>query len=58
LLKAIAKKENAFKPQAKIFLSKLQLDTPTLVNRGNDAQLKIELIFYSTSVHKPLPYGV
>lgn len=53
LLKAMAKEENVFKPQAKSFISKHQLGTPALVKRGIDALMQKELIFYNTGVHNP-----
>lgn len=53
LLSAIAKEENVFQPQSKMFISKYQLGTPSLVKRGIDALLAKEIIFYNTSVNSP-----
>jgi len=53
LLIAIAKEENVFQPQAKMFINKHQLGTPALVKRGIDALLNKELIFYNSGVDKP-----
>lgn len=53
LLKAIAKEEQVFQPQAKTFIAKYQLGTPALVKRGIDALLNKEIIFYNIGVEKP-----
>jgi hypothetical protein len=53
LLKAIAKTEKVYHPQAKQFISQHHLGTPSLVKRGLDALLEKEMIFYQSAVEEP-----
>ena len=53
LLRAIAKEEKLFQPQAKRFISQYQLDPPALVKRGLDALLKKEIVLFNSGVEKP-----
>jgi AAA+ ATPase superfamily predicted ATPase len=53
LLKAIAKEEKVFHPQAKQFISQYHLGTPSLVKRGIDALLEKEMIFFQTAIEYP-----
>ncbi|MEX1191505.1 MAG: ATP-binding protein [Brumimicrobium sp.] len=52
-LKAIGKEEQLFQPNAKSFIQKYRLGTPSSVNRVIQSLLTKEMIFYNTSVEKP-----
>jgi hypothetical protein len=53
LLKAIAKVDKLYQPNAKDFIQEYSLGTPSLVTRGMDALLAKEMIFHNSSVEKP-----
>ena len=53
LLKAIAKENQVYQPQAKAFINKHGLGTPALVKRGMDALLTKEMIYHQTGVEQP-----
>jgi uncharacterized protein len=53
LLRAIAKEEKLFQPQAKRFISQHHLDTPAMVKRGLDALLNKEIVLYNSGVERP-----
>ena len=53
VLAAIGKEEQVFQPNAKYFIKKHKLGTPSSINRIIQSLLSKEMIFYNTSVKKP-----
>lgn len=53
VLSAIGKEEQVFQPNAKYFIKKHKLGTPSSINRIIQSLLSKEMIFYNTSVKKP-----
>ncbi len=53
MLKAIAKHERLYQPNAKDFITTNNLGSPSMVTRGIEALLTKEMVFYDTAVEKP-----
>lgn len=53
VLTAISKEEQVFQPNAKSFIQKHKLGTPSSINRIIQSLVSKEMIFYNSSVEKP-----